>query len=97
MRFVDWDHRPAVLGGTEARAMLRPEADWVKVDFWDVVETAGVMDESTWRRVFKTFGANLKPPTLDQSPGERAEAARAAKADSSRAGLLVPMPAPVRQ
>ena len=30
--FVDWDHRPAVLVGDKAFAVLRPGAAWVPVD-----------------------------------------------------------------
>lgn len=73
MRFVNWDDRPAVLGSTEAFAMLKPGSDWVEVDHWDVFHTAGVMDEPDWRERFKRFG-RLDPPKLDQSIGERADA-----------------------
>jgi hypothetical protein len=49
--FVDWDHRPAVLVGDEAFAVLRPGAPWVSVDR-DDVWTAGVLSEAAWRRRF---------------------------------------------
>jgi hypothetical protein len=52
MDFVDWDHRPAVLVGDEAFAVLRPGTPWVSVDRWDVGHTGGVLSEAAWRRRF---------------------------------------------
>lgn len=66
MEFMNWDGRPAVLGRTEAKAMLKPKETWTKVDFWDVHETGGVMDESAWRERFKSFGLS-DVPMLDQA------------------------------
>lgn len=74
MRFVNWDNRPAVLGTSQAFAMLKPASEWVSVDVWDVWETAGVMTEAAWRERFKSYGA-LNPPELGLSPGERYEQA----------------------
>jgi hypothetical protein len=74
MDFVNWDDRPAVLGESEARAMLKPNSDWVNVDAWDVWSTAGIMSEAAWRERFKSFG-ELSPPILDQSGPASAEAA----------------------
>ena len=68
MEFISWDFRPAVLGETEAKALLEPgDTDWVAVDFWDVFHTGGVMEEADWRERFRYFGAGLdKLPVLDQ-------------------------------
>src|ERR1700688_3533684 len=52
MKFVDWDHRPAVLVGDEAFAVLRPGAAWTSVDRWDVGQTGAVLSEVAWRRRF---------------------------------------------
>jgi hypothetical protein len=50
--FVDWDHRPAVLVGDEAFAVLRPGEPWVSVDRCDVGHTGALMSEVAWRRRF---------------------------------------------
>jgi hypothetical protein len=52
MRFFDWDHRPAVLVGGKAFAVLRPGAAWVSVDEFDVRHTSADLDEVAWRRRF---------------------------------------------
>jgi hypothetical protein len=72
MTFADWDHRPAVLLGGKAFAILRPGAAWVEVDACDVGHTAGVMSRLAWRTRFGRFGrldltkipgSPLRPPT----------------------------------
>jgi hypothetical protein len=52
MKFVDWDHRPAVLIGDKAFAVLRPGAAWVPVDRDDVWYTAAGLSEAAWRKRF---------------------------------------------
>jgi hypothetical protein len=55
--FVNWDYRPAILVGYEAFAVLRRGEPWKKVDRWDVVNSARVMTETAWRRMFvRKFG-----------------------------------------
>ena len=70
MKFISWDFRPAVLGTTEAKALLEPgSTDWVSVDFSDVSHTGSVMDEASWRERFTSLGFGLDNlPVLDQ-PG----------------------------
>jgi hypothetical protein len=53
MKFVDWDHRPAILVGDEAFAVLGPGEPWESVDAFDVRQTAGLISETTWRRMFQ--------------------------------------------
>jgi hypothetical protein len=48
-QFVDWDHRPAVLVGDKAFAVLAPEEPWVSVDRDDVFHTAVALSEPAWR------------------------------------------------
>jgi hypothetical protein len=55
MKFVDWDHRPAVLVGDKAFAVLRPGAPWVSVDEWDVGQTGAELSEDAWRKFFRSF------------------------------------------
>ena len=52
MRFVDWDHRPAVLVGNKAFAVLRPGTAWVSVDRDDVYNTGAEQSEGVWRKRF---------------------------------------------
>ena len=53
IRFCDWDRRPALLVGDKAFAVLGRGEPWVPVDVDDVRETAGVMSERAWRRMFQ--------------------------------------------
>jgi hypothetical protein len=55
MKFVDWDHRPAVLVGDTAFAVLRPGGPWASVDRDDVWYTGGVMSEAAWRERFQGY------------------------------------------
>lgn len=57
--FLNWDHRPALLAGDVAVAMLTPTGPWVSVDRDDVWYTAGVMSEAAWRAYF--FGKEHMP------------------------------------
>jgi hypothetical protein len=57
MLFVNWDHRPAVLDGDVAFAVLVPGKPWVSVDRNDVFHTSSVLTEDAWRkRFFGRFG-----------------------------------------
>jgi hypothetical protein len=57
MRFFDWDHRPAVVVGGKAFAVLSPGAAWTSVDEFDVTHTAADLSEEAWRRTFiREFG-----------------------------------------
>jgi hypothetical protein len=56
IRFVDWDHRPAILLGDQAFAVLRPGTGWVSVDRWDVGQTGAVWPEQRWRMLFHREG-----------------------------------------
>jgi hypothetical protein len=64
MKFVDWDHRPAVLlDGDTAFAVLRPGAAWTSVDASDVGHTGADLSETAWRRMFEgKFGSLVWPP-----------------------------------
>ena len=53
MKFVDWDHRPAVLIDGKAYAVLGPADPWCMVDSADVAHTASVMSEAAWRAQFQ--------------------------------------------
>ena len=58
MKFVDWDHRPAVLIDGKAYAVLGPRDPWCMVDSLDVAHTASVMTEAAWRKEFEgPFGS----------------------------------------
>ena len=59
--FVDWDHRPAIIGVGGAYAMLKPNTPWVRVSAADVGNSAGIFDEKEWRERFAEFG-RLDPP-----------------------------------
>lgn len=50
--FVDWDHRPAILVGDKAFAILKPGGAWTAVDRDDVWYTAALMSETAWRKRF---------------------------------------------
>jgi hypothetical protein len=52
MRFFDWDHRPAVLVGGKAFAVLRPGAAWILVDEFDVRQTSADLELEVWRKRF---------------------------------------------
>jgi len=60
--FVDWDHRPAIIGAGGAYAMLRPNSSWVEVNAADVRNTANVLDEEEWRDQFRAKYGELDPP-----------------------------------
>jgi hypothetical protein len=78
MRFVDWDHRPAVLVGNKAFAMLRPGTAWVSVDRDDVYHTGAEQSESAWRKRFVgNFGSLPMPPRKPAKPGTSSAAALA--------------------
>jgi hypothetical protein len=71
--FVNWDYRPAILVGYEAFAVLRRGEPWKKVDRWDVVNSARVMTETAWRRMFvRKFGhldvVTWRPMAQDNVP-----------------------------
>jgi hypothetical protein len=70
VKFISCDFRPAVLGTTEAKALLEPgSTDWVNVDFSEVSHSGSVMDEASWRERFTNLGVGLDNlPVLDQ-PG----------------------------
>ena len=55
MKFVDWDHRPAVLIDGKAYAVLGPADPWCMVDSCDVAHTASVMSEAAWRARFEGY------------------------------------------
>jgi hypothetical protein len=56
--FYDWDHRPAVLIGGKAYAVLGPRDPWCMVDSLDVAHTACVKSEAAWRKEFEgAFGS----------------------------------------
>jgi hypothetical protein len=58
MKFVDWDHRPAVLIDGKAYAVLGPRDPRCMVDSLDVAHTARVMTEAAWRKEFEgPFGS----------------------------------------
>jgi hypothetical protein len=91
--FVNWDYRPAILVGYEAFAVLRRGEPWKKVDRWDVVNSARVMTETAWRRMFvRKFGhldvVAWRPMAQDNVPQSKPlprakdfdDAARAAQA-----------------
>jgi hypothetical protein len=59
--FVDWDHRPAIIGAGGAYAMLEPNSPWVRVSAVDVGNNANVLDEEEWRERFEKYG-ELDPP-----------------------------------
>ena len=69
IKFVYWEGWPALLGETEARALLhKGDTDWTYVDYMDVCLTAGICDEKTWRRMFSDWGPAMDNlPTLDQT------------------------------
>lgn len=60
--FVDWDHRPAVVGAGGAYAMLKPNTPWVRVNSADVRNSANVLHEHVWRDRFKDKYGELDPP-----------------------------------
>jgi hypothetical protein len=72
MKFVDWDHRPTVLDGDRAFAVLRPGAPWVAVDRWDVGQTGSDLSEDAWRKTFfgkfGTLDLSKIPKAADQKP-----------------------------
>ena len=69
MDFVDWNGCPALLGRTEAKALLEPGAEWTSVDLRNVQQKGRLMSEASWRERFSNFDAGLaKLPALDQ-PG----------------------------
>src|ERR1700682_3393381 len=68
MDFVDWDHRPAVLVGDKAFAVLRPGGPWVSVDRDDVWYTGGVMTEAAGRKRF--VGEFGRLDVLQWRPGQ---------------------------
>ena len=73
VKFVNWDGRPAVLGDTEAKAMLEPASDWVPAPHGDVWSTGALMSEPAWRARFNNFSPLDPLPTLDQvGPAESA-------------------------
>jgi hypothetical protein len=55
IKFVDWDHRPAVLVGDKAFAVLGHNDPWVVVDECDVGHTGGLMTETAWRERFQGY------------------------------------------
>lgn len=59
MKFVDWDHRPAVLlSGDKAFAVLGRGEAWKSVDASDVGHTGADLSEADWRKRFEgEFGA----------------------------------------
>jgi len=60
--FVDWDHRPAVIGVGGAYAMLKPNSSWVRVSAADVANSANVLHEHIWRKKFQEKFGELDPP-----------------------------------
>jgi hypothetical protein len=52
LKFADWDHRPAVLVGAKAFAVLGRGKPWVSVDAYDVGHTGTELTETAWRRRF---------------------------------------------
>lgn len=52
MRFLDWDHRPALVVGGKAYAVLRPGRAWILVDEFDVRQTSADLDLAAWRERF---------------------------------------------
>jgi hypothetical protein len=63
--FVNWDHRPAVLVGGKAFAVLKPGGPWVPVDRADVFHTAAVMSEAAWLEYFY-MTTNLSAEGIDR-------------------------------
>ena len=61
-RFVDWEHRPAVIGVGGAYAMLKPNSAWIRVSAADVRNSANVLHEKEWRDQFKDEYGELDPP-----------------------------------
>jgi hypothetical protein len=54
MKFVDWDHRPAVMPDRDtAVAVLRRGEPWVSVDSSDVGHTGAELTETAWRARFE--------------------------------------------
>src|SRR6476659_8795888 len=53
IKFVDWDHRPAVLVGDKAVAVLRRREPWCMVDSFDVGHTGAELTEEVWRARFE--------------------------------------------
>jgi hypothetical protein len=67
--FVDWDHRPAIIGVGGAYAMLKPNTAWVRVSAADVGNSAGILDEKEWRERFEgDFGKLDLPLDLADTP-----------------------------
>jgi hypothetical protein len=64
MKFANWDWRPAVIFPSAAFAVLAPGEDWSRADFADVVNSAGLMDESTWRATFEGGFGRLDLSTI---------------------------------
>ena len=61
VKFIHWDGRPALLGKTEAKALLKPNAkEWVDVDVQDVRHTGGLMDEASWHKSYDYFGPAMQ-------------------------------------
>lgn len=100
--FCNWDHRPALLVGREAFAVLGPGEPWKSVDRDDVWYTAGVMSEEAWRRMFRREFGNLDVwrwrPGQDNVPQSKPlprakdfdDAARAARAAMAAEQAVTP-------
>lgn len=63
-KFIYWEGWPALLGKTEAKALLDKGAkEWTNVDVDDVRNVGGICNEKEWREMFKAWG-----PAMDKLP-----------------------------